>query len=304
MLKGMHIAVLKGGPGREREVSLKSAEAVAGALRKLGARVTEVDVGDGEFDVPRSIDVAFNVIHGTFGEDGQVQRVLERRGIPYTGARVSSSERAFDKVISKRLFLKNDVPTPPHEVLALSRGQRPRMAPPLVMKPAREGSSVGVHIIREAAQLPAALDDLKQFGDEVVVEKFVSGRELTVGILGAEALPVIEICPREGFYNMNNKYPWMGGGGGTEYICPAEIGVSPTQKTQAAAQRAHRALGVEVYSRVDVLLDEHENPTVLEVNTIPGMTESSLLPKAAAAAGIGFADLCARIVRLSLELPP
>ena len=300
----MHIAVLKGGPGREREVSLKSAEAVSAALRSVGARVTEVEVKDAEFDVPRSIDVAFNVIHGTFGEDGQLQRVLERSGIPYTGARVSSSERAFDKVISKKLFLKNDVPTPPYEVLALSRGQKPRMAPPFVLKPVREGSSVGVHIIREAGQIAAALEELREFGDDVLAEKFISGRELTVGILGTEALPVVHISPRDGFYDMNNKYPWMGGGGETDYICPAEIGVSPTQKTQAAALRAHRALGVEVYSRVDVLLDEHDNPIVLEVNTIPGMTASSLLPKAAAAAGIDFPALCARIVRLSLGLPP
>jgi D-alanine-D-alanine ligase len=304
MLKGMHIAVLKGGPGREREVSLKSGEAVGRALRTVGARVTEVEVREAELDLPSSIDLAFNVIHGTFGEDGQVQRLLERRGVPYTGARASSSERAFDKVISKKVFVAHDVPTPGFEVLALARGQRPRMAPPFVLKPPREGSSVGVHIIREVSQVGPALEDLKQFGDEVLVEKFFSGRELTVGVLGVEALPVVEIRPRDGFYDMRNKYPWMGGGGGSDYVCPAEIGDLATGKTQAAALRAHRALGVEVYSRVDVLLDEHDNPTVLEVNTIPGMTESSLLPKAAAAAGIDFSTLCVRIVQLSLELSP
>jgi D-alanine-D-alanine ligase len=298
----MHIAVLMGGPGSERHVSLRSAEGVAAALRVCEARVTVVDVTGPDFDLPPSIDIAFNCIHGTFGEDGQLQKLLERRGVPYTGARAASSERAFDKLISKKLFLEHDVPTPAQEILSLSRGQQPKMPAPFVMKPPREGSSVGVHIIRDRAEVAAALEDLKKYGDDVLVEKFVTGRELTVGILGTEALPVIHIRPRDGFYDMNNKYPWMGGGGGSEYICPADISPVATQKTQAAALRAHRALGVEVYSRVDVMLDEHDNPWVLEVNTIPGMTETSLLPKAAAAAGVDYPTLCARIVQLSLAI--
>ena len=302
MLTGMHIAVLMGGPGSERHVSLPSAEGVAEALRAGGARVTVVDVTGPDFDVPPSADVAFNCIHGTFGEDGELQKLLERRGVPYTGARAASSERAFDKLISKRLFLANDVPTPAHEVLSLSRGQRPKMAVPFVMKPPREGSSVGVHVVRDEAAVAPAMADLARYGDDVLVEKFIPGRELTVGILGNDALPVVHIRPRDGFYDMNNKYPWMGGGGGSEYICPADISPAATQKTQAAALRAHRALGVEVYSRVDVMLDEMDNPWVLEVNTIPGMTETSLLPKSAAAAGIEYPALCARIVQLSLAI--
>jgi D-alanine-D-alanine ligase len=302
MVKGTKITVLKGGSGSERDVSLRSAESVVAALREAGAVVGELDVRGADFEVPTGSELAFNVIHGTFGEDGQLQRLLERRGISYTGARAASSERAFDKIISKKLFIRNDVPTPPHEVIMLGRGRRPRMAPPMVIKPPREGSSVGVHIIRDAAEVPAALDDLKRFGDDALVEKFIAGRELTVGILGGEALPVIHICPKAGFYDMNNKYPWMGGGGASEYICPADISESATQKTQAAALRAHRALGVEVYSRVDLMLDENELPWVLEVNTIPGMTSSSLLPRAAEAAGLSFAELCTRICDLSMEL--
>ncbi len=303
MLKGLQIAVLMGGPGSERAVSLRSAEGVAAALAQGGARAVLVDVSGPDFEVPAGVDVAFNCIHGTFGEDGQLQSLLERRGIPYTGARAASSARAFDKVISKKVFFENDVPTPPQEVLALGRGQKPKMPPPFVMKPPREGSSVGVHIIRDAAEIPAALDDLRQHGDEILVEKFIDGKELTIGILGPEALPVIHIRPGQGFYDMNNKYPWMGGGGGSEYICPADISAAAAQKSQAAALRAHRALGVEVYSRVDVMLDDLDNPWVLEVNTIPGMTETSLLPKAAAAAGIDYPTLCARIVQLSLAIP-
>ena len=304
MVNGMHIAVLMGGPGSERHVSLRSAEGVAAALIKGGATVTSVDVTGPDFEVPVGVDMVFNCIHGTFGEDGALQQLLERRGIRYTGARATSSERAFDKVISKKLFMENDVPTPPFEAISLSRGQKPSMAVPMVMKPPREGSSVGVHIIHDAAAIPQALEDLRTYGDTVLVEKFIRGRELTVGILGGEPLPVIHIRPRDGFYDMNNKYPWMGGGGGSDYLCPADISPAATQKTQAAALRAHRALGVEVYSRVDVILDDMDNPWVLEVNTIPGMTETSLLPKAAAAAGIDYPALCARIVHLSRTCPP
>jgi D-alanine-D-alanine ligase len=301
MLNGRKIAVLKGGPGSERGVSLKSAESVVRALLEAKAEVVEVDVTGPDFEVPAGA-VAFNLIHGTFGEDGQIQRLLERRGVAYTGARAASSERAFDKAVSKKIFMQNDVPTPRYEVLSTRRGQRPRLGPPLVIKPPREGSSVGVHIVMEAKEVPAALEDSKRFGDDVIVEQFIVGKELTVGILGGEALPVIHICPKVGFYDMNNKYPWMGGGGGSEYICPADISEMATRKTQNAALRAHRSLGVEVYSRVDVMLDQHDQPWVLEVNTIPGMTSTSLLPKAASVAGIDLPQLCTRIIELSLAL--
>lgn len=302
MLNGMHIAVLGGGPGNERAVSLKSAEGVAQALREAGARVTPVDVQGPDFALPDDIDIAFNVIHGTFGEDGQLQRILEARGVPYTGARAESSARAFDKILSKKAFLEHGVPTPREEIISLVAGQRPSLPLPLVLKTPREGSSVGVHVIKDEAALEAALADLHRFGHEVLVEQFIPARELTVGILDGQALPVVHINPRSGFYDMNNKYPWLGGGGGSDYICPAQIGEAATQAVQAAALQAHRALGIEVYSRVDVLLDAEDRPWVLEANTIPGMTESSLLPKAALAAGISYPELCARIVQISLAL--
>lgn len=298
----MHIAVLGGGPGNERAVSLKSAEGVAQALREAGARVTPVDVQGPDFALPDDIDIAFNVIHGTFGEDGQLQRILEARGVPYTGARAESSARAFDKILSKKAFLEHGVPTPREEIISLVAGQRPSLPLPLVLKTPREGSSVGVHVIKDEAALETALADLHRFGHEVLVEQFIPARELTVGILDGQALPVVHINPRSGFYDMNNKYPWLGGGGGSDYICPAQIGEAATQAVQAAALQAHRALGIEVYSRVDVLLDAEDRPWVLEANTIPGMTESSLLPKAALAAGISYPELCARIVQISLAL--
>lgn len=302
MLKGRHIAVLMGGPGSERDVSLKSAESVVAALRALGAQVWEVDVRGPDFEVPAEAEIAFNVIHGTFGEDGQLQQVLEERGVRYTGARAESSRRAFDKIESKRAFEAAGVRTPRHEVVALEVGAAPGLPLPLVLKPPREGSSVGVHIIREPGEVPLALEDLRRFGPEALAEQFIEGAELTVGILGDEVLPVIHIRPRSGFYDMRNKYPWMGGGGGSDYICPADISAEATRLTQEAALAAHRALGVEVYSRVDLMLDAEGTPWVLEVNTIPGMTPSSLLPKAAQAAGIDFPALCSRLVELSLDL--
>ena len=302
MLKARKIVLVKGGPGHEREVSLNSARSVVEALVSLGANVEEIDITTTAIpELPPGTELVYNLIHGTFGEDGQLQRELEKRGVPYTGAHAESSERAFDKILSKEAFVAAAVPTPKHEIVRLSLEQRPSLPLPLVMKPPREGSSVGVHIVKDEAALEAALADLGRYGDDVLVEEFIPGRELTVGILADQALPVIHICPRSGFYDMKNKYPWMGGGGGSDYICPADISPEATQRTQAAALAAHRALGVEVYSRVDVILDANDNPWVLEANTIPGMTSSSLLPKAAREAGMDFPQLCERIAVLSLE---
>jgi len=304
-LQGKVIALAKGGPGSERAVSLETAKGVKEALESLGAKVLEVDVTGAGMAVPAGAEVVFNVIHGTYGEDGQLQRELEARGVAYTGAGSASSALAFDKARSKERFVAHGVPTPDYQLLALE-GAGPedvKIPVPLVMKPLREGSSVGVHIVRDAAQLAGAIDDLKRFGGEALVEPFVEGKELTVGILGDEVLPVVHIQPRDGFYDIANKYPWLTGKGGSDYFCPADLSEEVTKRVQQAAMAAHRALGVEVYSRVDVLLDGDGRPWVLEVNTIPGMTATSLLPKAARAAGIMYPELCARILELSLQVP-
>jgi D-alanine-D-alanine ligase len=300
----LNIAVLAGGPGSEREVSLNSAKGVVGALEGRVAKVTLVDVTGPGFDLPVGTDLAFNVIHGTFGEDGQLQAEMERRGIPYTGARRASSERAFDKVLSKERFLEAGVITPASEVIFASKSDQPAasIGIPCVVKPPREGSSVGVHLVRSPEQWPAAFADAAKYSDDLLVEELISGKELTVGIVGDLVLPVIHIQPRSGFYDISNKYPWMTGQGGTDYFCPADLPEAVTQAVQEEALKAHRALGVEVYSRVDVLLRESDStPFVLEVNTIPGMTQSSLLPKAAAAEGIDYANLCLKIIELSLK---
>ena len=302
MLKSTKIAVLMGGPGNEREVSLASGRAVLGALQGLGLDAVEVDVTDTEPQLPEGTGLAFNVIHGTFGEDGQLQAYLEDLGIPYTGAGVASSRKAFDKNLAKKVFEQAGVPTPRAEILDLAANQTPTLPAPLVVKPPREGSSVGVHIVKSADELAAALADAANYSNDVLVEEFVEGMELTVAVIDDKAYPVVHIIPPEGVYDMSSKYPWLSGGQGSQYICPADLDETSTQAVQEAALAAHRALEIEVYSRVDVLLDSNNRPFVLEANTIPGMTETSLLPKSAAAAGIPFPELCQKIAEASLAL--
>ena len=288
-----------GGPGSERDVSLATGHGVSKALRSLGADVVEVDVHDENFALPKDVDLAFITIHGTFGEDGQLQEILEERGVPYTGDGVEASRAAFDKILSKEKFREYDVVTPDWEVI--EAGQRPTISVPLVVKPARQGSTVGVVIVKDASELDSAMAEAAKYDRKLLIEKFVSGRELTIGILGDLALPILEIIPKGGFYDFNNKYPFLNpqAGGGAEHVCPAKIDPNKTKQIQKQALHAFRALGLVVYGRVDVLLPDSGNPFVLEVNTIPGMTEASLLPEAAAAAGINYVDLCARIIALS-----
>jgi D-alanine-D-alanine ligase len=299
-LANKKIAVLKGGPGSERAVSLKTAESVEAALASLGAVVIPVDVAGPDFDVPADVFIAMNVIHGTFGEDGQIQALLERRGIRYTGAGVESSRVAFDKFLSKEKFLAAGVPTPRSQEYPLDGSEPLRLSLPVVAKPPREGSSVGVHVVHTDDEWCSAVEDEKRFGKTTMVEEYIAGKELTIGILGDQVLPVIHIEPLDGFYDINNKYPWMTGKGQTLYHCPAPLGDEVTKRVQEAALAAFKACGTEVYGRVDAMLREDGQPFVLEINTIPGMTSSSLLPKAAKACGIEFPELCARIIELSL----
>jgi D-alanine-D-alanine ligase len=265
------IAVLMGGPGSERDVSLATGRGVSKALRSLGAEVVDIDVHDENFALPKDVDLAFITIHGTFGEDGRLQKILEQR----------------------------DVVTPEWEIVEI--GQRPTISAPLVVKPARQGSTVGVVIVKNASELDSAITEAGKYDRKLLIEKFVSGRELTIGVLGDQALPILEIIPKGGFYDFNNKYPFLNpkGGGGAEHVCPAKIDPAKSKQIQEQALRAFRALGLVVYGRVDILLSDSGEPFVLEVNTIPGMTEASLLPEAAAAAGINYVDLCARIIALS-----
>jgi D-alanine-D-alanine ligase len=293
------IAVLMGGPGSERDVSLATGRGVSKALRSLGAEVVDVDVRDENFSLPKDVDLAFITIHGTFGEDGQLQKILEERGVPYTGDGVEASLAAFDKILSKEKFREHNVITPEWEVIQV--GERPAISVPLVVKPARQGSTVGVVIVKNASELDWAMAEAGKYDRKLLIEKFVPGRELTIGVLGDQALPILEIIPKGGFYDFNNKYPFLNpqAGGGAEHVCPAKIDPNKTKQIQELALRAFRALGLVVYARVDVLLSDSGDPFVLEANTIPGMTEASLLPEAGAAAGISYIDLCVRIIELS-----
>jgi len=294
ILKDMSVALLMGGPGKEREVSLRSGAAVAGALRKCGALVSPMDITGPDFVLPDGTQLVFNMIHGTFGEDGELQSLLDGIGVPYTGEGAAGSRLAFDKIETKECFDRAGVPTCAWQTVR--RGESPDWTFPCVIKAPRQGSSVGVHIVRSPDEVPAALDDCFLYGDRVLVEEFFTGRELTIGVLGTQALPIVEIVPNEGFYDYEHKYTK----GASEYHVPANLPDVVTADIQAAALAACRSLALEVYSRVDILLAPDGRLNVLEINTIPGMTETSLLPKAAAVVGLDFPSLCEEIAGLSL----
>jgi D-alanine-D-alanine ligase len=290
--KPHRIAVLMGGPSAEREVSLRTGAACAGALRECGYEVSEVIVEDENFVVPPGTDLAFISLHGTFGEDGQVQDILNARGIPFTGADADTSRVTIDKEKTKEKFRAAGVPTPQGQLV--HRVEEITVPLPVFIKPNSQGSSVGSRAAHTRQEAAAAVANALKYDSSVLVEQLIKGRELTVGVLGPQVLPVIEIRPLEGFYDYTNKYTK----GKTEYFCPAQLTEDLTAQIQRHALAAHRAVGNTIYSRVDFLL-EGDTPWCLEINTIPGMTATSLLPKAAAAVGITFPELCRRIVELS-----
>ena len=297
MSRKLNITVMLGGPSAEREVSLRSGAAVAGALRSVGHHVTEVDPKDGKFDLPGGTEVVFLALHGTFGEDGTVQRRLDELGAIYTGCDAESSRVAFDKVLTKKRCIETRVPTGKYQVVNSKTAAWPKdWLPPLVVKPVRQGSSVGLQFVEQAGDWQAALAEALKFDSEVLIEEKIVGRETTVGILGGEPLPVVEVRPKTGSYDYKNKYT----AGCTEYFCPADFDAATTKRIQDAALGAFKAIGGRDYARVDVMVTTGGTPMVLEVNTLPGMTETSLLPKAAAAAGLNYAQLCQRMVELAL----
>ncbi|OGX08799.1 MAG: hypothetical protein A2Z88_11250 [Omnitrophica WOR_2 bacterium GWA2_47_8] len=302
-----HIGVLYGGYSSEREISLKSGSAIIKALTESGCRVTPIDVNTKVKEeiadlIKRSgIDVAFIALHGAGGEDGVVQEILEKLKIPYTGSGVKASQNALDKVLAQEIFVKNKIPAALSK--AVSKKGKNNVedllkffnGSPLVVKPSCEGSSIGISFVKDKKDLPKALESAFVFGPEVIVQRFIQGRELTVGILDDQALPIVEIKYNSEFFDFSTKYLK----GGNEYLVPAPLPQNIAQKVQTLALKAHQVLGCKDYSRVDVMLDEKMNPYVLEVNTIPGFTASSLLPKAAAKAGIDFNSLCLRLVKLA-----
>jgi D-alanine-D-alanine ligase len=309
------VAVLKGGRSLERQVSLRSGARVEDALGRLGHEVVPIDVGLGLIGELRELrpDVAFIAMHGRDGEDGTVQELLEILDVPYTGSGVLACVRSMDKVLAKHLMLEAGIPTP--EFFAfnetafreLGAGEalgaiEERLEFPIVVKPSSQGSALGIKFARSAADVPAALVAAFSYDSKVLLERHVDGRDLAVSILDGQALPVVEAVPQGGdeFYDFQARYEI----GRTTFVCPAELPEGATERAQELALRTYRLLGCHAFARVDLMLDASGALTVLEANPIPGLTETSLLPQAAEAAGISFDELVGRILELAVTPAP
>jgi D-alanine-D-alanine ligase len=308
------IAVLKGGRSLERQISLRSGGRVEDALGRLGHEVIAIDAG---LDLIRRLresapDAAFIAMHGRDGEDGTVQELLEILGVPYTGSGVLACLRATDKVVAKYLMLEAGIPTP--DFVAFSetafRGLgaaetlasiETRLGFPLVVKPSSQGSALGIKFARRAADVPAALVAAFSYDSRVLLERHVDGRDLAVSVLAGESLPVVEAVPREEpFYDFEARYEI----GRTDFVCPADLPGGLDQRAQDMALRVYELLGCSGFARVDLMLAGDGELTVLEANIVPGLTETSLLPQAAEAAGIGFDELVARMLEPALARAP
>jgi D-alanine-D-alanine ligase len=300
------VGVLMGGPSSEREISLKSGQAVLSALQGLGVEAVGIDIVTD--DIRKNIallqgynlDGVFIALHGRFGEDGAIQEILEKMNLPYTGSGVKASRLAMDKIGSLEIFRKGGLAVPKSQFLQRSAYQKKpvfktQMDLPLVVKPANHGSSIGLSFVERKQDMPAAINLAFQFDDAIVIQKYISGRELTVGILGEVPLPVVEIIPKNKFFDFEAKYQ----SGLTEYIVPAVLDKNSVRKVQQAALQAHKLLGCFGCSRADFILSKNGSPYILEINTIPGMTSTSLLPKAAKIIGIDFNQLCLRLLELA-----
>lgn len=316
------IGVLMGGPSCERDISIKSGKAVLQALQNRGMDVVPIELEASsanncysELAAKRihssNIHIAFIALHGEFGEDGKVQAVLEEMNIPYTGSKVASSRLGMDKVSSKNVFKSNNIPMPRHMVISraeilgntvLDKGRSlevyfKELNKPIVIKPCDGGSSIGVSIIDREVDFIAALKLAFRYSDNVIIEEYILGREITVGILEEKPLPIIEIIPKRRFFDFEAKYVK----GLTEYEVPAKLGKKQYAACQELGLAAHNALGARSFSRVDMILNREGEGLVLEVNTIPGLTQTSLLPKAALAAGIDFEGLILKILESAIK---
>ena len=309
----MRICVLMGGSSLERDISLRSGRRVARALEELGHEVIPLDVDP---DLVRKLkgmrpDLAYIALHGKFGEDGTVQGLLDILEIPYTGPDALSSALGFDKVLSKEIFARNGISTPPFHVLTEDTLREMgavealpdvahRLGFPLVVKPVAQGSALGVKVVSEPEALPRAIQSALHYDHRILLEKFVKGTEVAASILGndeLEPLPLVESVPKEGFFDFDSRYT----PGKTEYYCPARLDQETADRALEMAVRCHRILGCQNVSRVDMIIDEEGVPQVLELNISPGMTETSLLPIAAEAAGMDFKELVARLIKLAME---
>jgi len=298
-LTSKKIAVLMGGTSAEREVSLRTGSAILNALKNLGYGAIGIDADKdiAEKLKKEKIELAFIALHGGVGEDGSIQGLLEVLEIPYTGSGVLASALSMDKEASKRMFVCQGVPVP--EFVTAIKGERPVIKFPLpwVVKPATEGSSVGVTMVNKESEFGPALDQALRYSKTAIIERRIFGKEIQVGILGDRILGSVEVRPSTDFYSYEAKYT----AGKTEYILPPEVDKELLNNVEANGLKAHKALGCRGATRVDLILDKDGNSYVLEVNTIPGMTETSLLPKIAALAGLGFPALVEEILKEALK---
>jgi D-alanine-D-alanine ligase len=298
----MRVAVLMGGESSEREISLRSGRAVARALLKKRIEVIPLDIARDNLEEAikgKDIDVAFIALHGKCGEDGTVQSLLEKLNIPYTGSGVEASRVAFDKALAKEIFLKEGIPTPDFYVLEKADGNRVGeryIDMPLVVKPAREGSAIGISIVKKEEELHSAFLKAIKYDSKVLVERYVKGKEVTVGILNGTALPVVEIRSKHDFFDFEAKYT----ASLHKFIIPAPLEKKTYHRAQEISLKSHSVLGCSGFSRVDLILSGGK-PYVLEVNTVPGLTDVSLFPAAASAAGIDFPELCQKIIEIALR---
>ncbi len=328
----MNLVVLMGGTSAEREISLRTGAGIAHALRERGHAVTAIDTADGSVLLPGTesgrplpegsalatrqeasilraaglerADLVFLALHGGAGEDGTVQALLDLAGVTYTGSGMLASAMAMDKAVSKRLFEHAGIPTPAWRLYRRREGRVPSEDDalavggfPVILKPNDEGSTFGLSVVESAAGLAAAYDEALRYSNDVLLEAFIPGRELTVAVLGEQVLPVVEIRPKSGLYDYESKYTK----GMSDYFCPADLSPEKTREVQDLSLRACHVLDTAGVARVDFRLAPDGTPYCLEVNTIPGMTATSLVPMAAKAAGMSFPDLCERIAALALE---
>lgn len=301
-IRSKRIGVLAGGPSSEREISLQSGGSVCQALKEEGYNAIFIDVLGDVCDLRRALDkekveVVFIALHGRFGEDGTVQRALEEMSIPYTGSGPRASMLALDKLASKRIFAEKNINTPAYK--AFRQGQEideDSLDLPVVIKPRREGSSIGLSVVKTKDELKDALEAAYRYDDMIIIEKRIEGNEITVGILDDEPLCAIQVVPGGEFYDYEAKYKSPD----TAYLVPAPLEAGLSRAGQLLSKKAHAALGCRGFSRVDMILGDDGEFFVLEVNTIPGLTSRSLLPKAAQHAGISFNRLCEKVVSMAL----
>jgi D-alanine-D-alanine ligase len=290
------IGVLMGGLSPERKVSLTSGKAIFDAIQSKGlnAQMIDVDHNIGATLVNRKIDLACIALHGTWGEDGTIQGVLEYLKIPYTGSGVLGSAIAYNKVVSKEIFMERGIPTAPYQVITAEDRSRVKrtLDLPVVVKPADQGSSIGVSIVQTESQWETALDEAFEVSEEILIEQFIEGKLLAVGMNGLQPMPIVEIVPKSGFYDYEAKYTE----GKTDYVCPAQLTSKEKKQCNDASVRVFKALKGRGFPRVDLILDKG-TPYALEMNTVPGMTPTSLLPMAAQKAGLEFDDLVIEILK-------